>query len=322
VRALVTGATGFVGSHLVEALGRGGHAVVALVRNPAKAGHLGPRLVAQVRGTLDDADALARAADACDVVFHVAGVTAALDEAGYLRANRDGTLAVLRAAERAGVARLVYVSSMAAAGPAARGRALSGDESPAPVTAYGRSKLAGETAVRESRLRWTIVRPPMVYGPRDREVLKVFQLARAGLAPVFGDGTQELSAVHAADLAQALVDTASATASLGRVYYPCHPEIFTSADFVRAVGRAAGKRVTVLRVPLALGRLALSATGAAARGAGRATLLNADKANAFVQDAWTGDPTPLIRDTGWQARFDLASGLADTWEWYRRAGWL
>ncbi len=322
MRALVTGATGFVGSHLVEALRSGGHDVAALVRTPGKAAALATLGVEQVRGDLADADVLARAAEGRDAIFHVAGLTAALDEAQYLRVNRDGTRALITAAERGGAGRLVYVSSMAAAGPASRGRALAGNEPPAPVTAYGRSKLAAESAVRESRVPWTIVRPPMVYGPRDREVLKVFQLARLGLGPVFGDGTQELSAVHASDLAGALVAAVLAPAASGATYYACHPEIFTSSAFVQAVGRAAGKRVTVLRIPLAVGRLALAGTGVAARATGRATILNADKAHEFFQPAWTGDPTPLTRDTGWRAAHDLASGLADTWQWYRSAGWL
>ncbi|MGH7518053.1 MAG: NAD-dependent epimerase/dehydratase family protein [Gemmatimonadales bacterium] len=322
MRALVTGATGFVGSHLVEALRSGGHHVAALVRTPGKAAALTALGVEQVRGELSDRDALARAAEGRDAIFHVAGLTAAVDEAGYLRANQDGTRALLEAAERAGAGRFVYVSSMAAAGPAARGRPLTGSEPEAPVTAYGRSKLAGESAVRESRLAWTIVRPPMVYGPRDREVLKVFQLARLGLAPVFGDGTQELSAVHAADLAGALVAAAATPGTAGATYYACHPEIFTSEAFVRAVGGAAGKRVTVLRIPPAVGRVALAGAGAAARVAGRATILNADKANEFFQPAWTGDPAPLTRATGWRATHDLASGLAHTWQWYRSSGWL
>ena len=322
MRALVTGATGFVGSHLIEALRRDNHDVAALVRTPGKAAALTALGVEQVRGHLGDRDALGRAAEGRDVVFHVAGLTAALDEAEYLHANRDGTRALIEAAERAGAGRFVYVSSMAAAGPAPRGRPLTGDEPPAPVTAYGRSKLAGESVVRGSRLPWTIVRPPMVYGPRDREVLKVFQLARLGLGPVFGDGTQELSAVHASDLAGALVAVATPTAAIGATYYACHPEIFTSAAFVRAVGQAAGKHVTVLRIPLAVGRLALAGTGAAARATGRVTILNADKANEFFQPAWTGDPAPLARDAGWAAAHDLASGLADTWRWYKSARWL
>ncbi len=322
MRALVTGATGFVGSHLVEALRSGGHEVAALVRTPGKAATLAALGVEQVPGQLGDPGALVRAVEGRDTIFHVAGLTAALDETEYLRGNRDGTRAVLQAAERAGAPRFVYVSSMAAAGPSARGTPLAGHEPSAPVTAYGRSKLAAEQLVRATRLPWTIVRPPMVYGPRDREVLKVFQLARLGLAPVFGDGTQELSAVHAFDLAHALVAAAETPAATGAVYYACHPEIFTSREFVQAVGRAGGKRVTVLRIPLAVGRLALAGTGAAARATGRATILNADKANEFFQAAWTGDPSALTRDTGWRATHDLGSGLVDTWHWYRSAGWL
>jgi dihydroflavonol-4-reductase len=322
VKALVTGATGFVGSHLVEALRRHGHDVAALVRSSAKASPLAALGVEQIAGDLADSEALLRAAAGRDVVFHVAGLTAAVDEAGYLRANRDGTAALVATAERAGTMRFVYLSSMAAAGPAVRGHPLEGDEPARPVTAYGRSKLAGEMVVRDSRLSWTIVRPPMVYGPRDREVLKVFQLARIGLGPVFGDGTQELSAIHGADLAEALVALPTAPHTVGATYYACHPEIFTSATFVQAVGVAAGKRVAVLRIPLAVGRMALAGTGAVARATGRATILNAEKANEFFQPAWTGNPAPLTRDSGWKARFDLASGLADTWRWYRSAGWL
>jgi nucleoside-diphosphate-sugar epimerase len=153
-------------------------------------------------------------------------------------------------------------------------------------------------------------------------VLKVFQLARLGVAPVFGDGTQELSAVHAADLAGALVAAAASSTTAGGVYYACHPEIFTSAAFVRAVGHAAGRRVAVIRIPFAVGRLALAGTGAVARAAGRATILNADKAQEFFQPAWTGDPAALARDAGWRATYDLASGLADTWQWYKSARWL
>jgi nucleoside-diphosphate-sugar epimerase len=273
-------------------------------------------------GDLQDQAALAQATRDQEIVYHVAGLVAARNEAEFQRANRDGTAALLAAAGTAGVRRFVLVSSMAAGGPAPRGRPLLGDEPPAPVTAYGRSKLAGEAVVRAGQVPWTIVRPPMVYGPRDREVLKVFRLAQRGLGPVFGDGTQELSAVHAADLAQSLMAAAAAPSAAGQVYYACHPEVFTSGGFVEAVGRALDRRVRRFALPLSLARVALSATGAAARLAGRATILTADKANEFFQAAWTGDPSPLARDAGWTARFDLAAGLADTARWYRTHGWL
>jgi nucleoside-diphosphate-sugar epimerase len=322
MKALVTGATGFVGSHLAEALRGRDHEVTALVRSPAKAASLGPLGVRVVPGDLDDPVSLAHAVEGQDVVFHVAGLVAARDEAEFLRGNRDGTANLVDAAGRARVSRFVYVSSMAAGGPAARGRPLTGTEPPRPVTAYGRSKLAAEAAVTAGALPWVIVRPPTVYGPRDREVLKVFRMARWAVAPVFGDGSQELSAVHGADLAAALMAAGTAPGTTGKVYYACHPEVVTSAEFVRAVAKAMARHVRLVPIPPALGRALLGMTEFSARLAGQTTILTRDKANEFFQAAWTGDPGPLSRDSGWRATHDLVSGMADTYRWYRSAGWL
>ena len=322
MRALVTGATGFVGSHLVEALQNSSVEVTALARSASKAADLAQGGVRVVPGDLHDIAGLERAVRDQDVVYHVAGVVAARDESEFLRSNRDGTRNVLTAAEREGKPRFVLVSSLAAAGPAPRGAPLSGTEPPHPVTAYGRSKLAAEQVVRSSSLPWSIVRPPIVYGPRDREVLKVFRLARLGLAPVFGDGSQELSAVHAADLAQALLAVTKAKATIGGTYNACHPQVFTSADLGQAVGAAMGRSVIRLRVPQGVGRALLAVTETSARLTRQVTILTTDKANEFFQPAWTGDPSALTRDSGWRAQYDLSSGLADTYRWYRKAGWL
>ncbi len=321
MKALVTGATGFVGSHLAEALLRRGAEVTALVRSPGKAALLNDLGVRQVRGDLHSAEALRAATQGQDVIYHVAGLVAARDEAEFLRGNAEGTANLIEALGGASP-RLVLVSSMAAGGPAARGLPLTGDEQPAPVTMYGRSKLAGEEFVRASGLPWTIIRPPMVYGPRDTEVLKVFRIARSGLIPVFGDGSQQLSAVYGPDLAEALIAAASSDTAIGKTYYACHPELFSSMEFVRAVGGSLSKSVRVLTLPEWVARSALGVTGAAARLAGKATILTADKANEFFQPAWTGDPAPLMRDTGWHPAHDLAAGLTATAQWYRQRGWL
>ncbi len=322
MKALVTGATGFVGSHLAEALRRRGDDVTVLARSAQKAQALEPLGVRVVSGDLRNTAALARAAEGQDEIYHVAGVVAARNEAEFLVANRDGTANVVAAAGAAGGPRLVLVSSMAAGGPSPRDHPLRGDEPPAPVTAYGRSKLAAEHVVRSSSLPWTIIRPPTVYGPRDREVLKVFQLVRLGLAPVFGDGSQQLSAVHGADLAEALIAAARSGATAGRTYYACHADVVTSAELVRSVGEAMGRRPLVIPVPALVGRALLAVTGTAARIARQTTILTADKANEFFQPAWTGDPAPLTRDSGWTAARDLRTGLAETYQWYRSAGWL
>jgi nucleoside-diphosphate-sugar epimerase len=322
MRALVTGVTGFVGSHLAEALRMGGNEVTGLARSPAKAKALIAAGVRVATGDLHDTAALERAADGQDAVYHVAGLVAARNEAEFLRANREGTMNVVAAAERAGTPRFVLVSSLAAAGPSKRGAPLTGQEPPHPVTAYGRSKLAAEQAVRTSALNWSIVRPPIVYGPRDREVLKIFRLARLRIAPVFGDGAQELSAVHATDLAAALIAIASSTVTVGRTYMACHPQVFTTAEFGVAVAAAMGLSVATVRIPQPVGRALLSLTQAAATLARQTTILTTDKANEFFQPAWTGDPGALTRDTGWRATYNLERGLADTYRWYREAGWL
>lgn len=322
MKALVTGATGFVGSHLAEALRRRGDEVTALARSPARAEALTGQGIRVVRGDLHDAEALEDAAEGQDVIYHVAGVVAAPNEAEFLRANEGGTRNILMASERAGDVRFVLVSSLAAGGPSSRGVPHTGHEDPGPVTAYGRSKLAAERAVRGSALRWSIVRPPIVYGPRDREILKVFRLARFRIAPVFGDGAQELSAVHAADLAEALVSVARSPATVRGIYIACHPEVFTAAEFGRAVGTAMGTPVTTIRIPPPVGRTLLSLTEKAAQLARQTTILTTDKANEFFQPAWTGDPSALTRDSGWRAGYDLKRGLADTYRWYRQVGWL
>ena len=322
MRALVTGATGFVGSHLAEALRRRGDTVTVLARSARKAEALAPLGVRIIAGDLADTAAVRKAVEGQDIVYHVAGVIAALSEEAFMAANREGTRSVAAAAQAAGGPRFVLVSSMAAGGPSPRGKPLQGDEPPRPVTAYGRSKLAAEAVVKAGTLPWTIVRPPMVYGPRDLEVLKVFRIARFGIAPVFGDGSQELSAIHAADLADALIAAGLSPATLRRTYYGSHPDVFTSMRLVRSVAKAMGRPVLVIKVPPGVGRGILAVTETVARLARHPTILTTDKANEFFQPAWTGDPAPLTRDTGWSAQRDLAAGLTDTWHWYRSAGWV
>jgi len=322
MRVAVTGGTGFVGSHLVEALRDDGHEPALLVRSRAKAERLGFGGIRCVDGDLDDVAALEEAFRGAEVVFHVAGLVAARNAAEFRSVNETGTTNVVRAAAAAGSPRLVLVSSMAAAGPSAPGRPLTGNETPRPVTAYGRSKLAGERIVVASGLPYTILRPPLVYGPRDTEVLRAFRAVRSGVAPVFGRGDQELSAVYGPDLARALLAVAAGDAGPGRVYYPCHPERFTSAGFARAIAAALDRTVRLIRLPRWLARGILGVTETTARMTRKATLLTRDKANEFFQPAWTGDPGALTRDCGWSAAHDLVRGLAATVAWYRKEGWL
>jgi len=322
MNALVTGATGFVGRHLIDALMTAGDVVTALVRSPEKAKDLAKRGVRIAPGDLGSMDALRSAVHGQEVIYHVAGLVAARNEAEFLAVNRDGTARLLDAAADAGRPRIVLVSSLAAGGPAERGTRLTGEEEPRPVTAYGRSKLAGERVLRRGTLPWTIVRPPAVYGPHDTELLRVFRAAKLGVVPVFGDGAQELSLVYGPDLGKALAAAGRSPATTGRIYYACHPEVLTSGSVVRTIGQAMGRTVRLISLPRWTARGALAVTATLARVSRRPTLLTPDKANEFFAPAWTCDPAPLTAATGWHPEFDLAHGAAATVAWYRASGML
>jgi dihydroflavonol-4-reductase len=322
MRVLVTGGTGFVGRHLIDVLLARGDSITALVRSLRRAGGYTERGVRLIQGDLGDPAGLRQAARDQDVVYHLAGLVAARNEAEFMAVNRDGAARVAAAAADVSSARIVLVSSMAAAGPVPRGTKLTGSEAPKPVTAYGRSKLAGERAVQAGRLPWTIVRPPAVYGPFDTEMVRLFKAARIGVVPVFGDGRQELSLVYGPDLAEALVAAGTSSAAEGQVFYACHPEILTSVSLVELVGRAVGKHPRLIRLPRWSAGAALSITRMMAGIRGRATLLTPEKINDFFAPAWTADPAPLEAATGWRAAHDFAAGAVATAEWYFSAGWL
>ncbi len=328
MKVFVTGGTGFVGSHLVERLLKDGNEVHCLARNPDKVERVfRKRRPHIVEGDLSNLDALMKGMTGMDVVYHVAGLTAARNRAEFHQVNAEATRNVVETARRAAqnLSRLVYVSSLAAVGPAPRGTRLPDDATPKPVTAYGDSKLQGEEVVRKSGLPWTVLRPPAVYGPGDRELFKVFKLLKLGLAPLFGDGLQELSLVHVEDLAGALV-AALHERALERTYFACQRDIVTSGELVTIIHRALNPRAKrgprIIRLPAPVTHLALALTGTAARLAGRRTVLSPDKAAEFLAPAWTCSPEALEHDTGWSARYDTRDGIADTLAWYRNAGWL
>ncbi|HEX9704889.1 MAG TPA: NAD(P)-dependent oxidoreductase [Gemmatimonadales bacterium] len=318
----VTGGTGFVGAHLVQALLASGDDVTCLVRSPARAQALGWTNVRIIPGDLSDARALREGCDGAEVVYHAAGAISARRAAEFTGLNRDTTGNVLEAAGEHPPQRFVYVSSLAAGGPNPPGHPSDERQPPNPVTDYGRSKLAAELLVKAMPFPWTIVRPPVVYGEWDRELLKVFRFARTGFAPVLGDVTQELSIIYAGDLARALIAVGTSPQAARRVYYAAHPEITGNGAFMRAIGRAVGKELRLITIPPLLSRGVLWTIGAVASLFGRATILSSDKANEFLAPAWTCRSDALTRDTGWTADMSLDKGLRRTADWYREKGWL
>jgi nucleoside-diphosphate-sugar epimerase len=306
----------------VEALRARGQEVKALVRSPAKASALSALGCRLIEGGLEDEAVLTRLVEGADVVFHLAGLVAARSQAEFLRTNRDGAARIAHVAASARVGRFVHVSSLAVTGPTHPGHPLDEASGPGPLTAYGRSKQAGEAAVRAAGLPFTIVRPPAVYGPRDRAFLTLFRAAWRGVVPLLGDGAQELTLVHATDLAEALVAVATSASTVGGTYHAGHPMPVTQRRLVEAVGRAVGRRVRVVSLPAPIVHATLRLAGALRRALGRAPLLDGDKAHELLAPAWTCSSAALRRDTGWEARIPLERGLEETACRYREAGWL
>ena len=324
MRALVTGATGFVGGHLVDRLLARGDTVTALARSAARAAPLAQRGVRIVTGDLANTGALTEAVRDCDVVFHAAAVLGAPSEAALMAANRDGTINLARCcASLPAPPRIVLISSMAAGGPALRDVPRTNDGNDRPVTGYGRSKLAAEQALATFTVPWCVVRPPVVYGPRDREgFLPLFKAVKFGIAPMFGDGSMQVSLVHVSDLADAIVLAGTLAGVESRLFYVNHPEIVTGADIVRTIARTMNRSPLPVSIPRWAAAVALGLTGMWAELFQQKSILHPDKLHEFYQEAWTADASAFIAATGWQPELDLERGISDTATWYRQAGWI
>jgi nucleoside-diphosphate-sugar epimerase len=328
MRALVTGATGFIGYHVTSLLLSRGIGVRCLVRRTSNTRAL-ERLpgVEFAVGTLSDADSLEEAARDVDLVFHLAGAVVSVDRAGYFRVNRDGTEGLVRAVQRAapGLARFVLVSSLAAGGPSAPPRIRSEACSDAPITDYGRSKLAAEKRLRRvARVPYTILRPPSVYGPGDVAILPFFQAAARGVGIRFTGGTLYLSLVHVADVAEALYTAAMTPQAAQRTYYVSDGAAPASIEEVqRTIAAAAGRRLALLPVPRALAPPVGAVGDAVARVTGRASFVNRQKVREMLQPGWCCSVARLQEETGFRPSWQFASGgAADTLQWYRKRHWL
>lgn len=318
--AFVTGGTGFVGSHLVEHLLAAGYRVRCLVRDPERLKWLEGLPVELAPGALEAA-ALEPALEGAGAVFHFAGQTRGTPEE-LDHTNHLGTRTVAEAlARRGGGPRLVHCSSQAAAGPAPPGRPLTEEDPPAPTSAYGRSKLAGERELERlaDRVRATVLRPGAVYGPRDRDTLPLFRLARRGLLPVPGLGHAPVQVVHAADVALAARLAAELPAAVGRTYFVANPEALTWRQVAGVFGRALGRHVRPMPLPRAFYWVA-GLLGEVV-GRGRPGALDRRRARDLTAPAWLCSVERARRELGWRPRLSLEQGFRETARWYEEQGW-
>ncbi len=325
---LVTGSTGFIGARLLRHLEEEGESVKVFLRPESQAGAL-PERVEVVRGSFSDPEALGRVVRDVDRIVHLAGVTKALDESGYDAGNVMPVRNLLDAisAHNPRLKRFLYVSSLTVAGPASEGiRGVSESDSPCPVSAYGRSKLRAETLCmeRSAQIPITIVRPPAVYGPGDRDVLQVFQmLAKGFLVSAGSPGRQRFSMIYVDDLVKGIMAAARSEKAVGQVYYITSTCSFSWDEVIAAARPVLGfKKLYRISLPEPFVFFLGSVISAISSLQGKPALINSDKVNELLQDYWVCSPEQAEHDLGFTAETTLAEGFEKTIYWYQRKGLL
>ena len=297
----VTGGTGFVGSHLLRIARELGHEIRALTRGwrPPEEG------IDWIDGALGRPESLHKLVEGSDAVIHVAGLINSADRAGFEAVNVAGTAHMIDAARKARVRRFVHISSLAAREP--------------ELSEYGRSKARSERLVAASGLAWTIVRPPAVYGPGDRETFELFKMARRGIVALPPKG--RFSVIHVEDLCRLLLVLLDVEDSEGEIYEPDDgtENGWDHRHFARTLGRAFGKRATTLSMPRLVLHGASRIDRLVRRGGAK---LTPDRVRYFCHPDWVVTAGRRPPEALWKPRIRTPTGLKSTADWYRAQGWL
>jgi len=320
MKALVTGATGFIGSHLVEALLQKGFTVTCLVRDVSRLRFLDGLNVRLVTGDCADDKSLPDAVRGIDYVFHLAGLTKSCTEDDFIKANVSGTDNMIKAilSNNPGIKRFVHLSSLAAAGPTCEGDLLKEDCGPNPVSVYGRTKLEGEKIVyaHKDKLPVTIIRPPAVYGPRDRDLLVFFKMVKSGLVPYWGKCYY--SFLYVEDLINGIILSALSENAEGEIFFMSDGNIYTTDDIIGAISEAVQKVPVRINIPgfvmPLLGLLSEKLKGI--------NIINADKIREMKHTRWTCDTSKAVASIGFQPKIKIREGAKWTADWYRIHQWL
>lgn len=325
--SVVTGANGFVGSHLVDLLIKEGHKVKCIVRKSSNLRWLEGKDVEIFDCGLFDKNGLKEVLKDADYLFHVAGVVKAKNEDGYFKGNVETTRNLLDSLLEINkeIKRVVIVSSQTAGGPSVSLNQPKKESDPSePITTYGRSKKAQEDLAKSymDKLPITIARAPAIYGERDTEIYLVFKTYKAGLFTLIGFNDKRLSLIHVADLVRGLYLCTQTDKSIGQTYHISSDKFYTWPEIGEEIKKSFGRKALTLRLPHFLVYSVAAIAQFFAMFSSKAATFNLEKAKDFVQTYWTLDVTKAKEELGYTQMVSISEGIKRTIDWYKENKWL
>jgi nucleoside-diphosphate-sugar epimerase len=322
---LVTGANGFVGSHICEALLAGGYSVRALIRRTSDLTNIKGLPLNFVYGDIRYPEKLPDAVSGVVAVINNAGLVKARYQGDFHRVNCSGTENIIEAVRRhnPGLTRLVHISSTAASGPAPDRCPLTEEHPPNPLTAYGRSKLAAEQALMavKDRVPSVILRPSAIYGPRDKEMYSFFKTIRLGIRPLFGNGENYINFTYVKDLARVVVKAISIPLISGNIYFVAEKKSYSYREAGAILSSIMKNKTITLRVPGFAMRIAGRVSEGVSLVRRKPSIFTMEKTREILARYWLFDTSKIERDLGFSAT-DFRSGAEETIAWYKENGWL
>lgn len=324
MKALITGATGFIGSHLARELSKKGFEVSCLIRKTSNLKWLEGLDIKLVEGDCSDRNSLNGCVRGQDYIFHLAGMTKANYRKDFYSVNAKGTENIIKsvAENNPGVKRFLYLSSLSAFGPKLNNSLPEESQKPHPVSDYGRSKLEGEYAVLKygDKVPVSILRPPVVYGPRDTEFFLFFKFIKKGILPNVDDGYTSL--IYIDDLINVIMLTAEKEIAAGKIYFVSDDTVYSNKKIIDEIALALGVNVSMIRLP----RAVLLTIGFFGEGIskiiGKSSMINRDKIKEIMHKEWICDITKAKNELGFQPRVKIKEGIKWTADWYRIHKWL
>lgn len=323
--AVVTGGTGFVGSHLVDLLLAKDFEVRCIIRKSSNLRWLKGKNVKIFDCGLFDKEGLHEPLSDSDYLFHVAGVVRSKSKKGFFTGNVDTTKNLLDVVSNSKkIKRVVIVSSLTACGPAQNGIPCNEETVPNPITTYGKSKLAEEKLAKEymSKIPITICRAPAIYGERESDIYAMFKGVQKGIMTLVGFNEKKLSLIHGRDFVNGIYLAALSEKAKGQIYFISSEKIYDWDKVSDAMEKAVGRKALRIRIPHFTIYLIGGVSHFLNYFSSKPATFNLEKARDFVQENWTCDTTKAMKDFGYSQQILLEEGMQSTVDWYREHKWL